>query len=200
MRLKVRYLFAGVLVGTILICPTLAASSFPDVDEYAPYAEAVEHVKERNIMVGDNNGNFNPNKTVTRAEMATIVCRMLGETENLDVSNTFTDVPATHWANKYIAKAAELSIISGYGNGKFGPNDMVTYEQAVTMVIRALGGAEFATDAGGYPDGFMSVAQTYGLVIDVQAEVGEPLSRADIAMIIFNCYGFDFYDVDVTDE
>ena len=138
MRLKVRYLLAGALAGAILICPAMAASSFPDVDEYAPYAEAVEYLKERNIMVGDNHGNFNPNKTVTRAEMATIVCRMLGETENLTISNTFTDVPNTHWANKYIAKAAELSIVSGYGNGKFGPNDMVTYEQAVTMVVRAL--------------------------------------------------------------
>lgn len=194
MRLKVRYLLAGALAGAILICPAMAASSFPDVDEYAPYAEAVEYLKERNIMVGDNHGNFNPNKTVTRAEMATIVCRMLGETENLTISNTFTDVPNTHWANKYIAKAAELSIVSGYGNGKFGPNDMVTYEQAVTMVVRALGGAEFAADAGGYPNGFMSVAQTYGFVNDVQAEMGEPLSRADIAIILFNCYGFDFYE------
>ena len=194
MRLKVRYLLAGVLVGAILICPAMATTSFPDIDEYAPYAEAVEYLKERSIMVGDSNGNFNPNQTVTRAEMATIVCRMLGETENLVISNTFTDVSDTHWANKYIAKAAELSIISGYGNRKFGPNDMVTYEQAVTMVVRALGGAELAADAGGYPNGFMAVAQTYGFVNDVQAEMGEPLSRADIAIILFNCYGFDFYD------
>ena len=45
MRLKVRYLLAGALAGAILICPAMAASSFPDVDEYAPYAEAVEYLK-----------------------------------------------------------------------------------------------------------------------------------------------------------
>ena len=192
MKLKIRHLLAGVLVGAVLICPATAASPFPDVDEYAPYAEAAEYVKEQGIMVGDDHGNFNPSQTVTRAEVATIVCRMLGQTENLSVSNTFTDVPVSHWANKYIAKAEELEIVGGYGNGKFGPSDMVTYEQAVTMVVRALGGAELAADAGGYPDGFMSVAQTYGFLIDVQAEVGEPLSRADIAIIIFNSYGFRF--------
>ena len=42
MRSKVRYLLAGALVGAILICPTMAASVFPDVDEYVYYAEAVE--------------------------------------------------------------------------------------------------------------------------------------------------------------
>lgn len=173
---------------------TTEGPPFPDVDEHAPYVEAAEYVKEQGLMVGDDRGNFNPSQTVTRAEMATIVCRMLGQTENLSVSYIFTDVPNSHWANKYIAKAAELEIVGGYGNGKFGPGDMVTYEQAVTMVIRALGGSEDAAEAGGYPNGFMSVAQTYGLVNDVQAEIGEPLSRANIALILYNCYGFDFYD------
>lgn len=194
MRVNIRYLLTVVLVGTMLICSALAVAPFPDVDEYAPYAKAVEFIKERNIMVGDSNGNFNPNKTVTRAEMATIICQMLDQAKNLTTSNKFSDVPVNHWANKYITKAVELGFVSGYGNGKFGPNDMVTYEQAVTMMVRALGGAELAADAGGYPNGFMSVAQTYGFVNDVQAEIGEPLSRADIAIILYNCYGFDFYD------
>ena len=174
MRLKVRYLLAGVLVGTILICPTMAASVFPDVDEYVYYAEAVEFVNDAGIMCGDDKGNFNPNKTVTRAEMATIVCRMLDETENLTISN--------------ITKAAEFSIVSGYGNGKFGPNDPVTYEQAVTMVVRAVGRTGQIQVPTNYPDGFLQTALDNDWLDGISSEKGEFLSRADIAVLIYNYY------------
>lgn len=177
----------------MLICPAFAASSFPDVDENAEYAEAVEYLKDAGIMNGDDQGNFNPNKTVTRAEMATIICNMLGETENLAVSNTFSDVPTTHWANKYITRAAELNFVSGYGNGNFGPDDTVTYEQAVTMVVSAGYGAEESQAAGGYPDGFLHMAEIYGLLEGISIKNGTLLTRAQTAMIVYNyCYSFIF--------
>ena len=159
---------------------------FPDVDEYSEYAEAIAYVSNEGIMVGDNNGNFNPNNSVSRAEMATLICRMLGETENLQKSSDFSDVPNSHWANNYVSKAVELGIINGYGDGKFGPSDSVTYEQAVAMVVRAIGGSEEAKERGDYPNGFLVVAEEIGLVYGIQAEKGEPLSRADIAIILYN--------------
>lgn len=184
------------LIG-LLICPVSAVPSFPDVDETSEYAEAVEYLKDIGIMRGDDKGNFNPNKTVTRAEMATIICNMLGETKNLAASEAFTDVPINHWANKYITKAKELGVISGYGNKKFGPNDNVNYEQTVTMIVRAVGYMQEAQEAGGYPDGFLLVAQNNGWLDGIMAEKGEFLSRADIASIIYAYYhsnsifGFD---------
>lgn len=54
MRSKFRRLLAGLLIGGQLICPALAASSFPDVDENAEYAEAVEYLKDVGIMKGDD--------------------------------------------------------------------------------------------------------------------------------------------------
>lgn len=163
------------------------AAPFPDVGENAPYAEAAEAMKELGIMVGDEKGNFNPNKTVTRAEMAAIVCRMLGETDNLITSETFLDVPPTHWSNAYISRAAELEIINGYGNGNFGPSDPVTYEQAIAMVVRAVGGEPEAQSAGGYPTGYLSVMQEYGLLEGIALKKGQPMVRADIAILINNC-------------
>ena len=97
-------------------------------------------------MVGDDLGNFNPDKPVTRAEMAIIVCRVLERTLDEDayapvylVSENLPDVPEIHWANGYINKVSFLEIAVGYDNGNFGPGDNVTYEQAVTMLVRALG-------------------------------------------------------------
>lgn len=198
MRLKIQSIVAGLLAMVLLACP-VSAMSFPDVDDYLDYAVAVDYVSDLGIMVGDDKGNFNPYKTVTRAEMATIICRMLDVTENLPSSTAFTDVPAGHWANAYVGKAAELGIVNGYGNGKFGPSDNVTYEQAVTMIIRAIGGENEAAKSGGYPDGFISLAETYGFTENVSAKKSEALSRADIAVILYNCNGFSFTAEDYND-
>lgn len=185
MRRKNLKVTIGLLLVGLLICPASAASPFPDVDENAEYAEAVEYLKDVGIMRGDDQGNFNPNKTVTRAEMATIICNMLGETNNLTVSDTFSDVSTTHWANKYITRAKGLGFISGYGDRKFGPNDNVKYEQAVTMIVRAIGGEQEAQIQGGYPNGYLAVAEDAELLYNVYAEIGEDLSRADVASILY---------------
>lgn len=186
---RIQCVLLVLLLGGFLICPVFAAPSFPDVDEYAEHAAAVEYVSEWGIMVGDEKGNFNPYNTVTRAEMATIICRVLDETENLIEDNSlFIDVPTSHWANKYIVKAASLGIVSGYGNQKYGPSDNVTYEQAVTMIVRAIGKQSEASERGGYPDGFLAIAEEDGLLNGVFSANGEYLSRADIATILFNHY------------
>ena len=104
---KIQSIVAGLLAVALLTC-SASALEFPDVSKDSDYSTAVEYVSDLKIMVGDTQGNFNPNKIVTRAEMATIICRMLGQTENLQNSTIFTDVPLTHWANSNIAKAAEL--------------------------------------------------------------------------------------------
>ncbi len=176
----------SLLVLAMVISPALAASSFPDVAENAEYSEAVEYLKGTGIMCGDDKGNFNPDKTVTRAEMVTIICNMLGETENLAVSNTFYDVSTAHWANRYITKAIDLGFISGYGNGKFGPDDTVTYEQAITMLVRAIGQYSAANEAGGYPNGFIYVADEHGYLNGISANKGDRMTRQQIATICYN--------------
>lgn len=174
------------VLGSAMVFPGMAAS-FPDVASGADYAEAVDYVSDMGLMVGDKTGKFHPDQAVTRAEMATILCNMLGETENLSTDGSvFTDVPADHWANRYVVKAAELGLVSGYGNGKFGPSDQVTYEQAITMVVQAMSLGDYALAAGGYPDGYITVAQEFGLVRGLSSSVGSPMPRSEIAILIYN--------------
>lgn len=179
------------VLGSAMVFPGMAAS-FPDVASGADYAEAVDYVSDMGLMVGDKTGKFHPDQAVTRAEMATILCNMLGETENLSTDGSvFTDVPADHWANRYVVKAAELGLVSGYGNGKFGPSDQVTYEQAITMIVRGTGwdkDVDNIDDVGGYPDGFIHIAQERGLLIGVQTSLGKALARADVAILLYNYF------------
>lgn len=166
----------------------MAEGPFPDVDENSRYAEAIEFVSSIGIMIGDTDGNFNPNNTVIRAEMATLLCRMMGEKENLTKSNDFTDVPTKHWANAYISRAAKLGLVNGYGGRKFGPQDDITYEQAVTMIVRAVGEESEAKARGGYPDGYLSVAAEYGYLEGISASKGDSFSRAEVAQLLLNYY------------
>lgn len=187
MKHKAKRYATGVLILTLLITGA-SAVSFPDVDENDAYAEAVEYVSEAGVMEGKNGGNFDPEGMVTRAEMAAIVCRMLYETENLPNEERFSDVPVSHWANGYVSRAAELGIVNGYDDGNFGPGDSVTYEQAVTMIIRALGWEEYSLEFGGYPDGYLAVAREFSLLKGLNEGIGNPLNRSGVAILVYNCY------------
>lgn len=177
------------IILSLFICPAKASGAFPDVADTADYAEAVSVLNNMGIMVGDEQGNFNPNKTVTRAEMAAIICRMIGETENFGTDGTqFSDVLSTHWANSFIIKASSLGIIGGYEDGTFRPDETVTYAQALTMVVRAMGLEDRALEAGGYPDGYIKIANENGLAGGFAATQGELLMRWQVAKIIFGVF------------
>ena len=79
-----------------------------------------------------------------------------------------------------------MGIVNGYGNGKFGPSDPVTYEQVLTMIVRATGLESFAIESGGYPDGYIAVADDCGYTSRVSADKGELLPRWKIAQILYN--------------
>lgn len=178
-----------IFVLSLLVCfwafgsMTLAAS-FKDVPAGADYAISVELLSEAGILTGDENGNFNPNSTITRAEFATIVCRLLGfDNEAKEIKqSSFTDVPVSHWAVGYIAKANELGIINGNGDGTFSPESPVTQEQAVKMLVCACGYEAEANEAGGYPNGYISTASDLGITKGVAVKTGKSAMRKTIAM------------------
>ena len=161
-------------------------STFPDVKQDADYAKAVEKLVSLKILSGDENGNFNPDNIITRAEAAVIICRMIGVEDILESTSVFTDVPSSHWAAEYISKAAELEIISGYGDGTFGPDDPVTYEQMIRMLVSAWGYDDLAKKYGGYPDGYLQVAKEFNIFNDVHYKKGEYAIRSDVAKMVYN--------------
>ena len=183
---KIRALVAS-LLSAALMCTAASAATFPDVDANAEYAAAIECVQSVGIMSGYGDGTFQPNKKVSRAELASVLCRMLGEGDGLVSDSTlFTDVPTTHWANGVVAKAVELGLVSGYGNGKFGPDDSVTYEQALTMAVNMLGLGDKAGEAGGYPDGYISVSEERGFTEGLSGNKGDAMKRWQIAVLCYN--------------
>ena len=187
----IKHGLAAIIVCAFLLGTTAQANVFeffPDIPYDADYAEAVSTLAELGILRGDENGNFNPDSTITRAEFATMMCRMLGvEDEALLITESgFSDVPPGHWASGYVTKAVELGLFSGYGDGMFGPSDTLTYEQAVAVITRILGLSDEAQNEGGYPFGYINVAERYGLTQGIDVQTGIPISRSTVAQMLWN--------------
>ena len=167
---------------------TVAFAAFPDVAEDAYYANAVNTLAALEIIGGDDQGNFNPDNTITRAEFTKIVCEMQGIKGDAGKGATiFTDVAADHWASGYINMAVGMGIINGMGDGTFAPSAPVTYEQAIKMIVVALGYEPMAADRGGYPTGYLAAAQAAGLTKGIKAPAQTDAAiRSLVAELVYN--------------
>ena len=126
------------------------ATGYPDVPETATYAQAVKELSALNVISGYEDGTFLPDKNVTRAEITKMIVTSLGSA-TLSAANAaagkdtkFADVPGSHWASGFVSTAtananSNNGFINGYDETTFGPDDNVTYAQAIKMLVSALG-------------------------------------------------------------
>jgi len=187
--LNLKKVIALVCVFALALTTVAFGATYSDVAEDSAYYEAVETLTKLSIVEGKGEGLYAPEDGVTRAEMAALIARIqgYGETAKGSANTGFTDVPATHWASGYIANAAGMGIINGYGDGTFGPEDPVLYEQAIKMVMATLGYTPFAEKNGGYPTGYLAAAQRYDVSLAVANAVqGTPANRGTVAQILVN--------------
>ena len=108
--------------------------SFGDVARSDYFFDAVEWAAEQGIMDGVGGGLFAPHSACTRAQLVTILYRLEGSPAAS--ANPFNDVARGSYYEKAVAWAAEHSIVNGYGDGLFGPNDRITREQLASILYR----------------------------------------------------------------
>ncbi|MGE7091802.1 S-layer homology domain-containing protein [Lysinibacillus sp. NPDC048646] len=116
------------------LTPKREATQFSDVPTNHPYYEAITRLQQAGVVDGSN-GKFNPNESLTRAQLAKILVLAFGITPG--GTSTFQDVPKTHWSYDYIAALAHVGIALG-DNGNFRPDEPVTRAQFVAFMYRAL--------------------------------------------------------------
>ena len=102
---------------------------------------AAESLREQGIMVGDQTGSLHLDDSLTRAELAAILCRLRVNQEHIAAEETlytryctFSDVPG--WARVYVGYCAFNGLMVGYDTGAFGAGDSVTPAAACTVVLR----------------------------------------------------------------
>ncbi len=138
MKKLLALVLAMVMVLSLCVTSNAAFDDAADVD----YKEAVDVLSAVGVFVGDGSGNFYPDQNLTRAQATKIIAYLdLGESvaEALPAVQLFSDVPATHWAAKYVAYCADAEIVAGVGNGQFAPDAQVTGYQFAKMLLVVLG-------------------------------------------------------------
>ena len=165
-----------------------------EADTY--YQNALQVVSGLGIITGYDDGSIKPESTVTRAEMATIILRMIASAGTSPYQNVFTDVDASHWAADTIQTAVERSIVDGMGDGTFVPDGPVKYEQVIKMIVCAMNYGVDAENAGGYPNGYVSVGgATLKLLTGVIGSVGADMPRGEVIKAVYNALKASYRDI-----
>ena len=133
-RAEVATIFFRLLTDEAREQYTTTAGSFTDVKAGMWCNRAIATLTNMGIIKGYTDGSFQPNKSITRAELATIIARFA----KLDVNTkTFSDING-HWAQKSIELAAGNGWINGYEDGTFRPNNNITRAETFAMINRVL--------------------------------------------------------------
>ncbi|MCD8180443.1 MAG: S-layer homology domain-containing protein [Firmicutes bacterium] len=175
------------IISAILTAVMLIAS-VPVLADWDNDDDIMSLLSELNIMVGDEDGNYRLDDYVTRAEFAKIAVASSSSkntvASGLKVS-PFKDVTYDHWSAAYVKAAVSAGIVSGYLDGTFKPDNNVSYEEAITMMLKVLG---YTDDYFGvsYPYGQIGLAENLELTKNVDAVQGEALTRRQVANLVYN--------------
>lgn len=162
------------------------AAKFEDIAD-TDYAQAIETLTALGVVNGYEDGTYRPEKTVTRAEMAKLLVEILGYGNLVAGSKSnFADTQG-HWADAWIALAAGKGIVIGTGEGKFTPDRTVSYDEAITMVVRALGYTDASNELKNmtWPTNFKVKAAELDLLDGVKL-AASGADRGGVAQLLFN--------------
>lgn len=178
---------AAMIMAFTTVFSSSVFAAFSDVSSDHKYLKAITTLSKLNIINGyEEDGTFRPEGEITRAEFTKIIVYTLGLSDLMTEPTEFSDV-STHWAKCNIKTAYDRKIINGFTDGTFRPDDKVTYEQALKMVVCTLGYGDMAENQGGYPTGYHSQAASLELTKSISdLSFDAPASRGAIAQLVYN--------------
>ncbi len=168
-----------------------AGAAFTDQADIKVDTDVVDTLVSLGVVEGFEDGSFQPNGTVTRAQMAKMIYVLRTGKSDASAYNddktSFTDI-GSHWARGYIKYCQSLGIIAGKSNTKFVPNEKVSAQEAAKMLLVTLGydankaglvGTNWAAKTN-------ALADENGLLEDVNTSFTGPCPRQYAAQLIYN--------------
>lgn len=205
-RLIASLLVVATLCGLTAVVPASAASgrasAFTDISD-PQVAGAAEILRLLGVVNGTGGSSFNPSGTLTRAEFCKMAVEVMGKGNEAAAQanrTIFKDVKGGNWASGYINLAASTPIgaageeggssdmlMMGKGDATFGPGDVITFAQAVTVMMRILGyGAKDIATGSSWYGGYLATANTIGLTEGVSLSWDSPITRGQTAILFEN--------------
>ncbi|MBN7774082.1 S-layer homology domain-containing protein [Clostridium aminobutyricum] len=188
----------AVLVMTLSSFSVAFAADYGDWDAGTVYPSdvmntsllaPVKFLMDKKVITGDSDGLFHPDKSITRAEFATMMAKATNNTADLasmEKLTYFKDLDGYTWAKGYINACAKAALINGKGDQKFEPGSNVTYAEVITIIIRSKNSSAVTT--GTWPDNYIQYAQ-----MNMNSMIGDrnitdwnaPASKGDVAMMLY---------------
>ena len=176
---------------------------FQDLDSVEWARTAINGLAMRGMISGRDQYTFDPNANITRAEYCQILMVAINAL-NAKGESTFADVPSTAWYYNAVSVASQLGIVSGYGDGNFGPNDLITRQDMALMTyktaqimnkslepVNAEITFEDSHEIADYAFEAVMTLQKAGIINGMTDTTFEPLSnatRAQSAKVIFDTF------------
>ncbi len=169
------------------------ARNYSDVKPESPHSTEISILSDLGVILGTSENEFSPEKPVTREQMAALLFRlMLGRDDAGQVNSTnFTDLYEPYY-NGAISWAHSSGLILGVSEDRFNPTGGITKQDAMTMLVRALGHENDKMNAG-YPWSYISTAARLGLDKGLEnVAYTDTLTRAETAKILYNALVSDY--------
>ena len=174
---------AAALAVGLLVLPAGARSTTVPAQQ-----EVTQVVNALGIMVGDEQGNMQLDRTVTRAEFITMAVKASPNGDQVGEASTspYPDVPYTHWAAGFVEAGVAAGLITGYSDGTFRPSNQITLAEGVTIVLQLL---DYGSEgfSGAYPSPQMALCRSLKLDRGLSAQnSGDLLTRRDAMYLFYN--------------
>ncbi len=192
------FLMLTLVVSLVVVPNSVSAVNFYDTVD-TDCELAVDVLNALGIMGGYSGGSFLPYNTITRAEMVAVAVKLAGiedypETapDDMDLFNDMYDYDG--WAGGVVAVAKSLGIARSDEDGNFNPDMSATYEDAVQMVVSALGYGHQAMNRGGELTDYVYVGQRLGITKKLDSSIGENITRGDVAKLVYAALTVDIME------
>jgi hypothetical protein len=174
--------------------PKTTLKTFIDVSGDYWAKDAIERLATAGVITGYPDGTFRPDRTLSRAELCTLLIKAKGTSVSAPRIAVFTDLPETHWAAPYVAETVSLRIVSGYPDGTFKPSDPLTRAEAIKIIAVFDGLKIEGLRAKPFPDvpvshwaaPYIAAAKKAGLLGYIKDDFvpNQDLTRAEAAWIL----------------
>lgn len=185
-----KYRLLTVLMAMLVILQMFSCGiAYAETNDSAD-STVVKFLETLGIMgIDSKTGYFWDETPVKRAEIAEILCKMFRFEAVEDKTARFVDVQGSERA--YIETIVRYGYMSGYTNNMFGPEDYITNEQLVKIFVCVIGAGNVAEINGGYPNGYIYVANILGLTRNSSASMTADARRIDVANMIYAAMNAD---------
>jgi len=176
-------------VETTDVIPVESSSVYYSDVENSLYKNEIIEIADLGVITGYPDKTYRPYSQISRAELAVLMSRFLSVDHYIKAAKaaaSFSDVSATHWAAREIKYFADEEVFAGYGDGTFRPEEFVTYDQMLKILVAAMGYGDDAENKGGFPLGYRMSAAELGITKGITDSEKQQLNRGVAAKLLYN--------------